>query len=182
MLGLRLKDQSFSLSPLADSHPFLAIAAFPTAIAALQAYQLLQYYGISMEHLAIVGEGYTNPGQVGLRPPSRLAWQQAHSVAQSGAVVGAAVGFGLGFVYRWGSLATVHWALPLWMVILWGMVGGGLGAVCGAIAGLWVGRATVQRCWHHLGQEHYLLMIEGPYPLVRRGRALLRSFGVLALC
>ena len=60
-----------------SKHSRLMIAVLPDESSAFEAYRLLQCHGISPEHLALVGKGYSSPDSVGLFNPTFTAWRYA---------------------------------------------------------------------------------------------------------
>lgn len=156
-------------------HNHLAIVVLPNEATAFQTYRLLQYHGISPEHLAIVGEGYSNPDRVGLLEPMQIAAHKAMSMSllsgSLGSVAGAvgilALHFGFGEPFNLGLVMIVP-AIAI--------VGGFLGAVVGALFGLLGEGSTAGIYRHHLRRGHYLLMIEGPETLVRWGQEVLSHY------
>ncbi|MBD2104590.1 hypothetical protein H6F94_27420 [Leptolyngbya sp. FACHB-261] len=153
------------------------IAVLPDEASAIQAYRLLQQYGISPENLAVVGEGYSPPEHVGLVDPIQLAWKRASSLA----LIAGVLGTGIGAFFPATLTDNLTWGpVPSWVVtaIAIGIMGSFTGAVLGAISGfLWEGStAAVYRSRLRRGQ--YLLMLEGPEELVRRGRDILSQYSV----
>ncbi|HEY9750600.1 MAG TPA: hypothetical protein V6C63_18105 [Allocoleopsis sp.] len=143
--------------------------------AAFQAYRLLQSHGISPEHLAIVGEGYSSPERVGLLKPMQIATRKAQILAIFAGTVGSAIGFV-------GALLThLQLDLPLTLNLLLITVAGGVmsgfcGAVAGALMGLLGEGSTSGFYRHYLRQGRYLLMMEGSEKLVRRGQEILSPY------
>ncbi|XGV99223.1 MAG: hypothetical protein ACAF41_09845 [Leptolyngbya sp. BL-A-14] len=147
----------------------LAIVILPDEASAFQAYRLLHYHGISPEHLAIVGEGYSSPDRVGLKSPLQIA-------------IGKARRFGLFALYSGVALSLVVSLVvnPGWNTILIVLATGLLSGLCAALIGALVGilgegsTAGVYR--HHLNQGRYLLLIEGPERLVHWGQEVLGNY------
>jgi hypothetical protein len=156
-------------------HNHLAIVVLPNEATAFQTYRLLQYHGISPEHLAIVGEGYSSPDRVGLLEPMQIAAHKAVSMSALSGVLGSAAGLTgvLGLHFGFG----VPFSLNLGLIVpAMGIVGGFLGAVVGALFGLLGEGSTAGIYRHHLRRGHYLLMIEGPETLVRWGQEVLSHY------
>lgn len=147
----------------------LAIVVLPDEATAFQAYRLLQYHGISPEHLAIVGVGYTSPDRVGLIKPVAIALRMARRLGLNSAVL--------------GSLLCVA-VLLLWqievnlvlIVVATGLLSGICGAIVGAIVGFLGEGSTVSIYRHHLRQGRYLLMMEGAESIVRWGQEILHHY------
>ena len=153
----------------------LAVMVFPDEASVFQAYRLLHYHGISPEHLAIVGTGYSNPESVGLMKPMQLAVRKARFLSvilgTLGAIAGALV-VGAGHL---GWLDIPDLRSPLLIPAL-SIVGGFLGAVIGALFGLFGEGTTASIYRHHLDRGQYLLMIEGSERLVRWGQEILSHY------
>lgn len=155
----------------------LMIAVLPDEASGLQAYRLLQQHGISPEHLALVGEGYSRPEQVGLVDPMQLAWKRGCSTALLTGSLGLAAGAVLHPLLAAKALVGPN---AFWLVtaLAAGAMGGFSGAVLGALSGfLWEGSASVAYR-SRLRQGQYLLMLEGPEELVRKGRDTLSQYSV----
>ncbi|MDX2231246.1 MAG: hypothetical protein NW220_16535 [Leptolyngbyaceae cyanobacterium bins.349] len=144
----------------------LAIVVFPDEGSVFQAYRLLHYHGISPEHLAIVGQGYSSPERVGLMNPFRIVISKAIAYAVVASLVGACL-----------SLAVILlWKLQQELVIILptcALVSGLAGALLGALFGLFGEGTTASVYRHHLRQGRYLLMMEGSENLVRWGQEVL---------
>lgn len=154
---------------------YLAIVALPDEASAFSAYRLLQYHGISPEHLAIVGEGYSSPERVGLFEPMQIAFANAGRLALLTGTVGTAVAIAGVLIF---TLALkIPFNLSLFLLIPVGaLVAGFLGAVIGGILGLLGEGSSAGIYLHHLRQGHYLLMLEGPEKLVRQGQDILKQY------
>lgn len=153
-----------SLASRRPSH--LAIVVLPNEAIAFQVTRLLHYHGISPEHLAIVGEGYSSPDRVGLRKPAQIAARKAWHLGMNACLLG-------GLLSLAGSLI---WRLDPWLVLLSGVISGICGAIVGAVIG-WMGEGSAASIYrHHLNQGRYLLMIEGPETLVLWGREVLSQY------
>lgn len=144
----------------------LAIVVFPDEGSVFQAYRLLHYHGISPEHLAIVGQGYSSPERVGLMNPFRIVVRKAIIYAIVASVVGVCIG---GLVLLIGKLQHE------WMLILptCAVVSALSGAFLGGLFGLFGEGTTASIYRHHLRQGRYLLMMEGSENLVRWGQEVL---------
>ena len=158
----------FRRSSLGRRTTHLAIAVFPDESAAFQAYRLLHYYGISPEHLAIVGTGYSSPERVGLMRPSRIVL--CKTIAWS--TVSGLVGIGL-------AVLLLFWQPQqplLSTLITFSSVGACGGAFFGALLGVFGEGTTASVYRHHLRQGRYLLMMEGSEELVRWGQEVLSNY------
>jgi hypothetical protein len=161
----------------------LAVIELPDEISAFQAYRLLHYHGISPEHLAIVGEGYSSPERIGLLRPGQIALRQAWSSLRFAGALGAVIGIIL-FVST--QMGAVKWPVlantQLWMVIpAFSLICGLCGAVIGGLFGLF-GEGTAAGIYRHrLRQGRYLLMIEGSEKLVRWGQEVLSQYSTSRL-
>ncbi len=143
--------------------------------AAFQAYRLLHYHGISPEHLAIVGEGYSNPDRVGLMQPTQIAVRKARSYALISSIVGSAVCLGISLVNKIEPSTVL--ILILSMGGICGICGGAMGALFG-----FVGEGSTASIYrHHLNQGRYLLMMEGSEQLVRWGQEVLSHYSTPSL-
>lgn len=156
----------FRKSPLGRRTTHLAIAVFPDEGSVFQAYRLLHYHGISPEHLAIVGTGYSSPERVGLMNPLRIVIRKAIAYA----AIASAVGMGLTVMVvmfwklqnEWGQLLTAC-----------SVISGLAGALLGLLFGVFGEGTTASVYRHHLRQGRYLLMMEGSENLVRWGQEVL---------
>lgn len=153
----------------------LAVTIFPDEASAFQACRLLHYYGISPEHLAIVGKGYSNPDHIGLLRPMQIAMRQASSWSIMAGTIGSLIAFALVLVQSQGysDLGSLK---PLWLIPAAGVVSGFFGAFLGGLFGLFGEGTTVSVYRHHLNRGQYLLMIEGPEKLVRWGQEVLSQY------
>jgi hypothetical protein len=165
----------FRKTPLGRRSNHLAIAVFPDEGTVFQAYRLLHYHGISPEHLAIVGQGYSSPDRVGLMNSTQVVLRKA--------LVYAAVAAAVGLMLCAGAMALfkeLHSFLGLLLPIA-----GFLSAVCGAAIGVILGvlgeGSTAGIYHHHLRQGRFLLMMEGPEKLVRRGQEILSFYSTPSL-
>lgn len=150
----------------------LAVVVLPDETAAFEAYRLLQCRGISPEHLAIVGEGYSSPERVGLLEPVQIALRKAHRFALLAGTLGSLTGFGscLGLSLGLGMPLTLSLTL---LTPVGGIVGGFWGAVAGALIGFLGEGSTSGIYRHYLRQGRYLLMMEGPEKIVQSAQAIL---------
>jgi hypothetical protein len=153
----------------------LAIIPLANEAATFDAYRLLQYHGISPEHLAIVGQGYSSPARVGLLEPMQIAVDQARRFLMVFATMGFLVGSALVLAFHLGlidplgfnALLLIPGAVAI-AAVLGGMVGG--------LIGLLGEGSTVGVYHHHLRQGGYLLMIEGSQQLVNLGEQVLKPY------
>ncbi|MGV0024164.1 hypothetical protein [Phormidesmis priestleyi] len=153
----------------------LAVMIFPDEVSAFQAYRLLHYYGISPEHLAIVGRGYSSPEHVGLLKPMQIATRKARSISLLAGTLGTIAGLALFFYQNSGTVNWEHFQ-PLLIVPAFGIMSGFCGAVVGGLFGLFGEGTTVSVYRHHLNRGQYLLMMEGPEKLVRWGQEVLSQY------
>ena len=147
----------------------LAIVVLPNEATAFQVTRLLHYHGISPEHIAIVGEGYSSPDRVGLRRPVQIAASQAKGFAVNAAFLGCLLSL----------LATLIWQFEInWVLLalLTGTLSGIVGAIVGGAIGFLGEGNTASIYRHHLNQGRYLLMIEGPETLVAWSREILSQY------
>ncbi|MDX2099095.1 MAG: hypothetical protein SFW36_15060 [Leptolyngbyaceae cyanobacterium bins.59] len=153
----------------------LAVVVLPNETSAFEAYRLLQIRGISPEHLAIVGEGYSSPERVGLLEPMQIALRDAQKIARLAGTVGAIGGLGLSLSLVLGMGHPLN--LPLVAITPAAtLVGGFWGAVVGALIGF-LGEGSAAGIYrHYLRQGRYLLMMEGPEKLVQSAQAILGQF------
>ncbi len=156
---------------------YLAVVVFPSEAAVFQAYRLLQAEGISPEHLAIVGTGYSNPDRVGLLEPMQIAVSKGAGIGLLTGTIGSIVGFlallSLNLMFRLPISPSLITLVPVSGIII-----GFLGAFIGALVGFLGEGSTSGIYRHHLQQGRYLLMIEGPERLVRTGRDLLSQYSL----
>ena len=154
---------------------FLAVMVFPDEASVFQAYRLLHYHGISPEHLAIVGSGYSNPESVGLLKPMQLALRKARFLSIVLGTLGAIAGAILFFAVHFGWTNFTELKTPL-VIPAVSIVCGFFGAVIGALFGLFGEGTTASIYRHHLDRGQYLLMIEGSERLVRWGQEVLSHY------
>lgn len=148
---------------------------FPDEASAFQAYRLLHYYGISPEHLAIVGRGYSSPEHVGLLKPMQIATRKAGTLALLAGTVGTIVGLVLLLSQSFSDSDFQNFREAL-VVPAFGIISGFCGAVVGGLFGLFGEGTTVSVYRHHLDRGQYLLMIEGTEKLVRWGQEVLSQY------
>jgi len=150
----------------------LMIAVLPDELSAFEAYRLLQLHGISPEHLALVGEGYTKPESVGLIEPSKVVWRYGRYGMYFLSVVGLAIAL----------VVAVSMNLGYQWLFVAGMAGLGLGAIVGLMFGMIYGvifkSATAIACHNCLKQGQYLLLLEGSEALTRKGKEILSSYAI----
>ncbi len=158
----------------------LAVLVFSDEASVFQAYRLLHYHGISPEHLAIVGTGYSNPEHVGLLKPMQLAARKARSLSLIAGTLGSIVGF-LAFMVAHVEAFHLEQVRSLLLVPAFGIVGGFFGAVLGALFGLFGEGTTASIYRHHLDRGQYLLMIEGSERLVKWGQEVLSHYSTTSL-
>uniref|UniRef100_A0ACD5GWD0 Uncharacterized protein n=1 Tax=Desertifilum tharense IPPAS B-1220 TaxID=1781255 RepID=A0ACD5GWD0_9CYAN len=152
----------------------LAIAVLPDAEAVFAAYRLVQQHGISPEYLAIVGKGYNSPEWVGLLKPMQITFRQARSMAIATGGLGAIAGFLIILTLKvwWVPPIDLSWALFPAAILVCGFCG----AVVGGLMGFFGEGSTAGIYRHHLRQGRYLLMVEGPEPLVRLSKEVLSQY------
>jgi hypothetical protein len=147
----------------------LAIVVLPNEATAFQVTRLLHYHGVSPEHLAIVGAGYSSPDRVGLKKPAQIAARRAKGFALNAAVLGGLLSLIAVLTWRWETNLAL---LVLLTVTLSAIVGAIVGAAIG-----YFGEGTAASIYrHHLNQGRYLLMIEGPETLVLWSREVLSQY------
>lgn len=153
----------------------LAIVALPDEASAFGAYRLLQHHGISPEHLAIVGQGYSSPDTVGLVEPMQISMRCARRMGAIACTLGTVLGFVLFLVCY--LTEVIPWDATLILLIPAStIVGGFLGFFLGALFAFFGEGSTAGIYLHHLRKGHYLLMIEGKEKLVRNAQAVLTQY------
>jgi hypothetical protein len=162
-------------SGLVGSPRHLAVVVFPDEASVFQAYRLLHYYGISPEHLAIVGEGYGSPDRVGLLRPMQIAIRKARKAAFFLGTMGSLVGLALALSLHLSdaSPTDLHHFL---MIPAFGIVSGFFGSVLWGLFGLFGDGSAASIYRHHLNRGQYLLLMEGPEKLVRWGQDVLSLY------
>jgi hypothetical protein len=160
----------FRKTPLGRRSNHLAIAVFPDEGTVFQAYRLLHYHGISPEHLAIVGQGYSSPDRVGLMNSTQVVFRKSVIYAAVAAAVGLAVCGGAVAIFK-----ELYPSLGL-LLPLSGFLSALSGAAIGTILGVLGEGSTAGIYHHHLRQGRFLLMMEGPEKLVRRGQEILSFY------
>jgi hypothetical protein len=158
----------------------LAVLVFPDESSAFQAYRLLHYHGVSPEHLAIVGEGYSNPEHVGLLKPMQIAARKARSLGLIAGMLGSLIGVAL-FVAMTFQSVGLSGIQSMLLVPACGLVSGFTGAVLGGLFGLFGEGTTASIYRHHVDRGQYLLMIEGSEGIVRWGQEVLSHYSTSRL-
>nr|WP_263012111.1 hypothetical protein [Laspinema sp. D2d] len=153
----------------------MAIIPLANEAATFDAYRLLQYHGISPEHLAIVGEGYSSPARVGLLEPMQIAVDQARRFLVVFATMGFLVGSGLVLALHLELINPLGFN-PLLLIPGGVAIAAVLGGVVGGLIGFLGEGSTVGVYHHHLRQGGYLLMIEGSQQLVTLGEQVLKPY------
>ncbi|MCT7956917.1 hypothetical protein [Laspinema palackyanum] len=153
----------------------LAIIPLANEAATFDAYRLLQYHGISPEHLAIVGEGYSSPSRVGLLEPMQIAVDQARRFLMVFATMGFLVGSALVLALHLGLINPLGFN-PLLLIPGVVAIAAVLGGMVGGLIGFLGEGSTVGVYHHHLRQGGYLLMIEGSQQLVTLGEQVLKPY------
>ena len=156
---------------------YLAVVVLPTEAAAFQAYRILQTQGISPEHLAIVGKGYSSPEGVGLLEPMEVSLEKALQTGLITGLVGWVVGLVVVLIICLGfDLPMTHDLIV--MVLASGILVGFLGSVLGGLVSFLTEGSAFGIYRHHLRHGRYLLMMEGPERLVRLGQEILSQYSV----
>lgn len=158
----------------------LTVVVLPDPPTAFHAYRLLQYHGISPEHLAIVGEGYCRPESVGLYSPAQIALRRAGGAGLRAGLLGAMLGAAIAMMFRW--LMETPWGDRVWLLVpVMAIVSGFCGATLGALFGFLGEGSTASLYRHYLQQGNCLLAIEGSAQLVRQSQELLGQYSVLEI-
>ncbi len=151
----------------------LSVVVFPDQESVFQAYRLLYHHGISLEHLAIVGQGFNSPERVGLRKPLAIIGRKSLQCAIAACSVGVAVAIA----------AKLWWSLPVDWPLLLAVVAGVsslVGVLLGGVLSL-LGEGTAASVYrHHLQRGHYLLMVEGSEDVIRLGQEVLDYYAALS--
>ena len=154
----------------------IMIAILPDEASAFEAYQLLWRSGISPEHLALVGNGYTSPDRVGLLQPTYFIQRYARYGAYLGAGLGAVLGWAIAQIGPVGPLTG--WRAQLFALLLGVLALGLLGGLLGATYGVLFKVGTSIACLNSLRQGQYLLLLEGSESLTRRAREILSGYTI----
>lgn len=158
----------------------LAVIVLPDEISAFQAYRLLNYHGISPEHVAIVGAGYSSPERIGLLRPAQIAMRQATRFGLVAGGIGLMVGGLVSFLCKQPIFPFAIPSIPL-LLIGSSLISLCLGALLGCLVGLF-GEGTAASLYrHHLSRGHYLLMVEGSEQLVKWGQEVLSHYSMSRL-
>ncbi|MEB3294883.1 MAG: hypothetical protein VKJ24_17135 [Synechococcales bacterium] len=162
----------------------LSVIVLPDEISAFQAYRLLNYHGISPEHVAIVGTGYSSPERIGLLRPAQIAARQAVRfglvAGSAGLLVGGCISFlGQHLSFPLGLSLPVS-SIPLLLLGSFA-ISVFFGAILGCLVGMF-GEGTAASLYrHHLNRGHYLLMVEGSEQLVKWGQEVLSHYSMSRL-
>lgn len=171
----RVFKRAFGFSPPTARRSPLAVIAFPDPPAAFHAYRLLQYHGISPEHLAIVGQGYCRPDRVGLFSPVQLALRRAVQVSMVTGSLGALAGTAVAAIVHL-SVPGVAIARLVSLAVVAAIAFGFCGATLGALAAF-LSEGNAASLYHHaLRQGHCLLAVQGPEAIVRHSQEILSRY------
>ncbi len=170
-----MKDAPYFRKPKFKRRPHLAIAVLPDVDSAFAAYRLLYNQGISPEYLAIVGRDFNPPEWVGLYQPMKIIFRQACRLALLSGLSGSAIAWVLLWILDLEMPSPPHltWSLAI-------LSAGIMSSLCGGLVGALIaffGEGNTSSIYrHHLRQGRYLLMIEGPELMVRRGKEVLSQY------
>ncbi len=166
---------------LAPRQTHLAVIVLPDEMSAFQAYRLLNYHGISPEHVAIVGTGYSSPERIGLLRPIQIAFRKALFWGFLAGLLGLLAGVILEILCHTSISELLGLNPRLLLIPLLGGICMTIGALTGWLVGIF-GEGTAASIFrHHLNRGHYLLMIEGSEQLVRWGQEVLGHYSVSRL-
>lgn len=161
-----------------SKHSRLMIAVLPDESSAFEAYRLLQCHGISPEHLALVGKGYSSPDSVGLFNPTHTAWRYAKRGMFWVGVISTVMGVILYLLFSI-KLPNLDWTQALLTIASTsGLIGIFIGGVIGTLYGWFFKSSLSISCRSCLDRGQYLLMLEGSETLTRRGREILDDYTV----
>ncbi|PZV18261.1 MAG: hypothetical protein DCF20_04190 [Pseudanabaena sp.] len=154
------------------------IAVLPDQSSAFEAYRLLQCHGISPEHLALVGKGYSNPDSIGLYNPTHIAWRYAKRGMFWLGSISTVMGMILYLIFSI-KLPNLEWHQALITIASTSaLIGIVIGGVIGTLYGWFFKSSLSISCRSCLDRGQYLLMIEGSETLTRRGREILDDYTV----
>ena len=157
-------------------HSRLMIAVLSDESSAFEAYRLLQRHGISPEHLALVGKGYSSPDSVGLFNPTRTTWRYTKRGMLWLGLLCTIMGIILPLIFRL-QLPNLDWNQTLLMIASTsGIIGIVIGAAIGTVYGWFFKSSLSISCRSCLDRGQYLLMLEGSETLTKRGREILDSY------
>ncbi|WP_322095857.1 hypothetical protein [Pseudanabaena mucicola] len=161
-----------------SKHSRLMIAVLPDESSAFEAYRLLQCHGISPEHLALVGKGYSSPDSVGLFNPAHTTWNYAKLGMLWLGMVSTIVGVTLYFIFKI-NLPNLDWYQALFTIASTsGLIGIFTGGTIGTLYGWFFKSSLSISCRGCLERGQYLLLLEGSESLTRKGREILDNYTV----
>ena len=125
------------------------IAVLPDESSAFEAYRLLQCHGISPEHLALVGKGYSSPDSVGLFNPTHTTWRYAKRGMFWLGIISTAMGIILYLIFSI-KLPNLDWYQALLTIASTsGLIGIVIGGVIGTLYG-WFFKSSLSISCRHL--------------------------------
>ncbi|MGF1493466.1 MAG: hypothetical protein ACFBSC_13625 [Microcoleaceae cyanobacterium] len=153
------------------------VAVLSDRIQAEAAYVALEKDGLPMAQVTILGQGYKSADEFGLIDPNEQARKQARSMATWLVPFGFAAGFTFSLLT---NLDTFAWAGELGNH----MIGGILGALSGALGGVFVGGGTglifgggdALPYRNRLRAGKYLVVVLGAETLTRKATRILRQY------
>ncbi|MGB7084394.1 MAG: hypothetical protein WBD47_02490, partial [Phormidesmis sp.] len=153
------------------------VAVLGDRIQAEEVYTALESASITMDKVAILGQGYKSADEYGLVDPSEEAWKQIKRLALWTVPFGFAAGFSFNAIT---GLDTFPWAGVLGNQIIGGILGAGAGAMGGFFigggVGIGLGSGDALSYRNRLKAGKYLVVVKGSEGLISQSSRIIRPF------
>ena len=146
-------------------------------IQAEEVYTALESANITMDKVAIVGQGFKSADEYGLIDPNEEAWKQIKRLALWTVPFGFVAGFSFNLIT---GLDTFPWAGVLGNQIIGGFLGAGAGAMggyyIGGGEGIGIGSGEAMTYRKRLSQGKNLVVVRGSEGLISQASRIIRPF------